>query len=133
MAANQMTYNSISHKPDSQALLTICHRIHKSYRSTNIESIAFLVIDVDSFYAINDTFGRETGDKLLKQIGEALFNTVQEIHSRNLSEDGAANFKCCEFYHPDNNRFFVLISVSSEEEALNYGQIILMRNKSFNV
>ena len=133
----QLTINKTSNVPDSSSLLNICHKIHKSYRATSVETIAFLIIDVDSFYTINDSYDHETGDILLRQIGEALFEQVQNIHHKNISQldNDAARFKCCEFYHAKDNRFYVLISVSSEEEALNYGRIIVndMRTRSFNV
>ena len=131
MKSKQMTLNPKSNRPDSQCLLTICHRIVKSHRSTSVQSIAFLVIDVDSFYQINEQFGTQIGDLLLKQIAETLFDTIQSIQTQSDrdSED------CAEFYHPSNNRFYVLISVKSEEEALNFGSLIVntMRNRTFEV
>merc|ERR1712032_162107 len=119
--------NAVTQVPDSQALLNICHRIHKSHRSSSMSSIAILTIDVDSFYVINEQYGRAVGDELLKQIGGALFYAVRDIHNKHIADHDAdeASYKCCEFYHAEGNRFYVLISVASSEEAYNFGSLLV--------
>lgn len=99
----KLQHNAVTKVPDSSALLSICHQIHKSHRSSDVASIAFLAIDVDSFYVINERYGREVGDELLKQIGAALFYTVQDIHNKHIADHDAdeASYKCCEFYHAE--------------------------------
>lgn len=47
--------------------------IHKHY-----DGIMFLVLDIDDFKKINDTYGHHTGDKIVKRVGEALALSVQE-------------------------------------------------------
>jgi len=42
------------------------------------ESLAVLFVDLDRFKLINDTFGHETGDKLLEQVAERISSTLSE-------------------------------------------------------
>eukprot|EP01084_Bolivina_argentea_P014476 27061_1 len=128
----QLTVNDASGVADSQSLLQMCHRIVKSYRRQSVETIAFLVIDVDSFYAINNEYDMKTGDELLIQIGEALIESIDRIHSNKMKEKAMSS---CEFYHCGKNRFYVLLSVSSVDEAMSDGQIIvdMMRKRRFDV
>ncbi|MFA9263105.1 MAG: diguanylate cyclase domain-containing protein, partial [Undibacterium sp.] len=55
--------------------LHIVHRYmdfsHKQSRATN-RSYSLFLIDLDGFRVLNDTFGREWGDALLKAVGERL-------------------------------------------------------------
>jgi len=129
--------NAVTGVPDASALLTIGHHIQKSLRQSAVSTIAFLAIDVDSFYVINEQYGEEVGDALLKQIGEALFYKVTDIHNQHIADHDAddASYKCCEFYHAQGNRFYVLLSVSSEEEAYNFGSTIvqMIREQKFEV
>ncbi len=144
MDTNVIIFLKNNHKDsgimDSTQLLNVCHTIHRSYSLTSVETIGFLIIDVDSFYVINNEYSYSIGDELLINIEELLFNTVQNIYNknRNKNKDPGNNesvFDCCEFYHIENNKFYILISVGSEEEAIDYGQMIVntIRNTTFNI
>ncbi|GAG47570.1 unnamed protein product, partial [marine sediment metagenome] len=52
-------------------------QIKLSHRSKSPILLAFL--DIDGFKAINDTFGHEEGDKVLKEVVELLKSTLREI------------------------------------------------------
>lgn len=44
----------------------------------NTRPLSLLMIDVDDFKHYNDAYGHQAGDKVLKTIGETLFNTVRQ-------------------------------------------------------
>ena len=43
----------------------------------HVESVALLFLDLDAFKDVNDTFGHECGDMLLKEVGKRLSTTVR--------------------------------------------------------
>ena len=43
------------------------------------ESLAVMMTDVDHFKSVNDTYGHQAGDAVLKQVAEALRDTAREI------------------------------------------------------
>ncbi len=88
---NQLSLHKSNGNLDSQCLLTMCHKMVKSYRTTSVQTIDFLAMDVDSFYQINEQYDNNVGDILLRQIGEALFDSVQYIHDKN-NRDNAVSF-----------------------------------------
>ncbi|MBL0386667.1 GGDEF domain-containing protein [Tumebacillus sp. ITR2] len=53
------------------------------------ENLSFLMIDIDHFKKVNDTYGHPAGDEVLKQLGELLTHTSRgrDIVSRNGGEE----------------------------------------------
>lgn len=43
------------------------------------EPLACLMIDLDDFKIVNDTFGHDVGDKVLAQVGDRLLESVREV------------------------------------------------------
>jgi diguanylate cyclase len=60
-----------------------------SWSSRKNERLSFLMIDIDFFKKINDTYGHSAGDEILKQIAELLHSTCRsfDIISRNGGEE----------------------------------------------
>ena len=41
--------------------------------------MSVLMIDIDNFKAVNDTYGHEAGDRVLKRLGEILRSTLRDV------------------------------------------------------
>ena len=79
---------------------------HKRYE----RNLSFLLIDIDNFKSINDTYGHLTGDIVLKQIAGLLNKTVRS----------------CDFLaRYGGEEFAVILPETSEKEALMLGKRIL--------
>ena len=59
---------------------------HKTYEDLckdlirkNSDGILFLMVDIDNFKQINDTYGHHAGDSIIKQVGEVLQLAVKEF------------------------------------------------------
>lgn len=53
------------------------------YRDTDLEHTALLIIDVDDFKGINDTYGHDCGDRILRRVADTLrhsFRSVDQIY-----------------------------------------------------
>jgi diguanylate cyclase (GGDEF)-like protein len=78
-------------------------------------SLSLLMIDVDSFKMINDTFGHLVGDKVLVEIGHILQKTVRNTD---------LVFRC------GGDEFGVVLPGTSSEGALHVAEKILQRVQS---
>ncbi len=70
-------YDPLTRLPNRRLLLEhLAHAQAKSARS--LQEGALLFIDLDNFKTLNDTYGHETGDRLLRQVAERLSACVRE-------------------------------------------------------
>ncbi|UHD18532.1 bifunctional diguanylate cyclase/phosphodiesterase [Thiocapsa bogorovii] len=70
-------YDPLTRLPNRRLLLEhLAHAQGKSARS--LQEGALLFIDLDNFKTLNDTYGHETGDLLLRQVAERLSACVRE-------------------------------------------------------
>lgn len=80
------------------------HRsFHTKLRRLRGRNIAVLLIDVDGFKSINDTFGHQAGDRLLREMAAALATTLRRGD---------------ELFRIGGDEFAVLVRVESPEEAM---------------
>ncbi len=59
-----------------QAIALIGQALHRAQRSSGETALMF--VDLDYFKAVNDTFGHETGDDVLKTVAHRMLRTVRE-------------------------------------------------------
>lgn len=80
---NQETQKLIRHQAEHDALTDLLNRgsfekllkIHEEGES----SYALILIDVDTFKSVNDTYGHDTGDQILKKVSQILKQTFRSI------------------------------------------------------
>ncbi len=70
-------YDPLTRLPNRRLLLDrLSHALASSARNSVFGALLF--IDLDNFKAVNDTYGHETGDGLLKEAAERIRETVRE-------------------------------------------------------
>jgi len=85
----QTNYDSLTKLPNRRMLYDrLKQEINKAHRSHTL--LAVLLIDLDHFKEINDVFGHECGDELLKQAAERITQQVREVDT--ISRFGADEF-----------------------------------------
>ena len=47
--------------------------------SENGTSVSFVIADIDDFKAVNDGYGHQTGDQIIRAVGQALASSVREL------------------------------------------------------
>ncbi|MFT7824338.1 MAG: GGDEF domain-containing protein [Sulfurimonas sp.] len=70
------TFDPLTGLLNRQLFIDDAERYLKLARSEN-KDVAFLIIDIDNFKTINDTYGHFAGDAVLKSFGEVIAKTVR--------------------------------------------------------
>ena len=71
------------------------------------EQLAVLMVDLDKFKSVNDTYGHQAGDEVLRQMSELLTKAVREI-------DRVGRY--------GGEEFMILLPGTSAEEAVTFGE-----------
>lgn len=82
----------------------------------NNQSFAVLVMDIDRFKTVNDTYGHPAGDHVLSELARTLFNNVREEDS--VARVGGEEFAVCA---PNTNRLEAIVvaeNLRKQAEAL---------------
>ena len=104
---DQATFDALTGLPNRHLLIENLQK-DIAYAKRNNNYIAVFFIDLDSFKAINDTFGHNIGDQLLKTFGQRLKKYIRE-------EDIVARLSGDEF---------VVAITSNDIELKNFSKII---------
>ena len=78
---NQKTTERLTYEAMHDGLTGMFNRnaFELLYRDADLEHSALLIIDVDNFKGINDTYGHDMGDKILKRVAEVLQHTFRSV------------------------------------------------------
>ncbi len=97
---------------------------------TRTQTGAILLLDIDKFRIINDTYGSKFGDDLLKQIAECLKSIMDDIDTQYFgkTDTGIMESILCRM---GGDEFAVFLSSRSEEESLAAAEEIRRRLELF--
>lgn len=105
-------YDNLTGLPNRTLLYERLDRI-KKVSDRYVNTFAIMFIDLDGFKSVNDTYGHEAGDDLLKQVSQRLLNSVRA--SDTVSRYGG-------------NEFIILLSViHTKEECEKIAENILKK------
>jgi diguanylate cyclase (GGDEF)-like protein len=78
---NRKTHEQLAHAASHDALTGLYNRgaYEMLMRSVDEEHIALLLIDVDRFKMVNDTYGHDIGDRVLKRVADVLKNSFRSV------------------------------------------------------
>ena len=85
-------YDTLTSLPNRRMMMEDLTRVIERARRAGLQA-SVLFLDLDRFKRINDTFGHETGDELLKAVAERLLNCVRStdyVGQRGLTMNSAA-------------------------------------------
>lgn len=81
------------------------NRLSKELKNNNTP-LSFIIIDLDNFKSINDTFGHDVGDTVIKQFAQILKKQAKQIFVR------------CDVIRYGGDEFILLVTGYSKEETL---------------
>ena len=75
---NRNRYDSMRHKANHDPLTGLLNRgAYDDLLQESSTHVALMLVDVDYFKTVNDTYGHETGDKILKKVANLLTHTFR--------------------------------------------------------
>ncbi len=77
--ANRQKTEALEYKANHDKLTSLYNRAGYDFllKNVDLETSALLLIDVDKFKAVNDTYGHDMGDRVLKHIAEVLHESFR--------------------------------------------------------
>jgi diguanylate cyclase (GGDEF)-like protein len=79
-------------------------------REDSVGSAAFMLLDIDKFKSVNDTYGHDAGDIVLCGLADIMSRTCKRL------TDGV--------YRWGGEEFVVLVPVCTSEQALNFAELL---------
>ena len=78
---NLATREQLSHRASHDPLTGLFNRgaYEMMLESVDMEHIAFILIDVDNFKSVNDTYGHDMGDRVLKRVAQVLKHSFRSV------------------------------------------------------
>lgn len=107
---NAMKYKDLKHEADFDGLTNVYNRqqfdkrlrVELKRHQRHVQPLSLIMLDLDHFKKLNDSYGHVAGDKVLKRVGYLLESTVRET-------DFAARY--------GGEEFVVILPETSEEQA----------------
>lgn len=81
LAENKKAQRQLSYEATHDALTGLMNRsaYEMFMERADLEHIGLIIIDVDEFKNVNDTYGHDVGDRLLKQVAEILTQSFRSV------------------------------------------------------
>ncbi len=81
LAENKKAYRQLNYEATHDALTGLLNRNAYEAYMENMDTthIALLIIDIDKFKDVNDTYGHDVGDRLLKKVAEILKQSFRSV------------------------------------------------------
>ena len=78
---NLATRERLSHRASHDPLTGLFNRsaYEMMLESVDMEHVAFIMIDVDNFKSVNDTYGHDVGDRVLKRVAQILKHSFRSV------------------------------------------------------
>ncbi|MBQ1375155.1 MAG: GGDEF domain-containing protein, partial [Clostridia bacterium] len=81
LSENRMAREKLSHEASHDRLTGLFNRgaYEMMLESVDMNHVALILIDVDYFKSVNDTYGHDVGDKVLKRVAEVLKQSFRSV------------------------------------------------------
>ena len=96
---------------------------NKTYNQTGV----LLLMDIDGFRSINDTYGHSTGDNVLRHVAEFLTTTLFEIDKQYVNKDVRESI----LSRMGGDEFAIFLPARSEKEAMETAEEIRKRLEKY--
>lgn len=124
---NKAELDELTNISNRHKMMDVLSETHKRSKNSNTNiNYSICIFDIDDFKLINDTYGHNSGDMILKEVAFIMKNFVQEKHSI-IGRWGGEEFLLLQEYRTEDSL--------GKEKCKNTARLILetVRNRSFSI